>query len=86
MTFMQNYHDLYLKIDVLLLADVFENFRATSPKYYEIDPYNTYHAPGLAWNATLKKIGVRLELLTDIDQHIFIESGIRGGVAMISNH
>lgn len=85
MSSMQEYHDLYLKTDVLLLADVFESFRNTSLKYYEIDSCNMYSAPGLAWNAMLKMTGVRLELLTDIDQHLFIEAGIRGGVAMISN-
>lgn len=79
------YHDLYVKTDVLLLADVFENFRSLSLDYYEIDPAHLYTGPGFAWQACLKMTGVKLELLTDINMHLFLESGIRGGVSMISN-
>ncbi|GFW03369.1 uncharacterized protein TNCV_4939021 [Trichonephila clavipes] len=65
--------------------DIFENFRTLCQNYYKIDPCHTYTAPGLAWQACLKITKVRLELLTDIDMHLFIEKGIRGGVAMISH-
>lgn len=68
-----------------LLADVLETFRATILKYCVIDPCNMYSAPSLAWNAMLKTTRGRLVLLTDIDENLFIESGICGGVAMISN-
>ena len=78
------YHDLYLKTDVLLLTDVFENFRKVCHHYYQLDPAHYYTSPGLAWSAMLKKTGVVLELLTDLDQHLFIEKGIRGGIAMIA--
>ena len=67
---LSDYYDLYLKTDVLLLADVFKNFRETSLRYYEIDPCNNYSAPGLAWNAVLKMTGIRLKLLGDIDMHL----------------
>ena len=79
-----NYTDLYCRTDVLLLADVFENFRKTSQKQYGLDPANYYTSPGLSWDALLKKTGVELELLTDYDQHLFIEKGMRGGISMVS--
>ena len=62
-----NYTDLYCRTDVVLLADVFENFRKTSQKQYGLDPANYYTSPGLSWDALLKKTGVELELLTDYD-------------------
>ena len=62
---MRDYHDLYLKSDVLLLADVFENFRDVCLTKYELDPAWYYTAPGLAWNAALKMTKVELELLSD---------------------
>ena len=61
------FHDLYLKSDVLLLADVFENFRKMYLKIYELDPVKFSSSHGLAWQAALKKTEVKLELLTDVD-------------------
>ena len=81
---MGEYHDLYLKTDVLLLESVFKNFRTICLEHYGLDPAHFYTSPGLSWKAMLKKTQVELELLTDIDKHLFIEEGIRGGVAMIS--
>ena len=52
---------------MLLLADVFENFRDTCIKHYMLDPAHFYTSPGLAWTAALKITGVKLELLTDMD-------------------
>lgn len=82
---MGDYHNLYLKTDVLLLADVYENFRDMSQKYYDLDPCHFYTSPGLSWQAMLKMTSVTLELMTDIDQILFIEKGIRGGISQISN-
>ena len=82
---LKDYHNLYNQVDVLLLADVFENFRDICIKNYKLDPAHYYTAPGLAWNAALKITKVELELLTDIDMLLMVEKGIRGGVSMISN-
>ncbi|XP_072033622.1 uncharacterized protein [Amphiura filiformis] len=81
---MREYHDLYLKSDVLLLADVFESFRKLCLKNYKLDPCWYYTAPGLSYDAMLKTTGVKLELLVDYDMAMMIEKGIRGGVSMIS--
>ena len=85
MEHLQDYHNLYNETDVLLLADVFENFRDICIKNYKLDPAHYYTAPGLAWDACLKITDVKLELLTDIDMLLMVEKGIRGGVSMISN-
>ena len=85
MKYFKDYHELYNKVDVLLLADVFENFRNICLTNYELDPAHYYTAPGLAWDAALKVTGVSLELLSDNDMLLMVEEGIRGGVSMISN-
>ena len=74
------YHDLYVQSDTLLLADVFENFRNMCIKVYELDPAHFLSLPGLAWQASLKKTNVKLELLTDYDMLLMVEKGIRGGI------
>ena len=81
---MRDYHDLYLKSDVLLLSDVIENFRDVCLDNYHLDPAFYYTAPGLAWDACLKITKIKLELLTDYDMLMMVEKGIRGGVSMIS--
>ena len=85
MKYFKDYHELYNKVDVLLLADVFENFRDICMTNYELDPAHYYTAPGLAWDAALKVTDVSLELFSDIDMLLMYEKGIRGGVSMISN-
>ena len=80
-----DYHDLYLVSDVLLLTDVFENFRKTCMQYYKLDPCHYFTSPGLSWDAMLKMTNMKLELMTDIDMFQFIEKGMRGGVSYIAN-
>ena len=79
------YHDLYLKSDILLLVDVFENFRKTCLEYYKLDPCHYFTSPGLSWDAMLKMTDIKLELMTDIDMFQFIEKGLRGGISYIAN-
>lgn len=81
---MGEYHDIYMKSDVLMLADVFETFRNVCKDKYELDPCHYNTAPGLSWDAMLKKTGVQLELLTDYEMHMFIELGMRGGISTIT--
>ena len=78
-----DYHDLYVRSDTLLLADVFENFRNVCIKVYELDPAHFSSVPALAWQAFLKKTGVNLELLSDLDMLLMIEKGIRGGIGHV---
>ena len=74
------YHDLYVRSDTLLLADIFENFRQSCLKNYELDPAHFVSLPGLAAQACLKKTNVELDLITDYDMLLMIEDGIRGGM------
>jgi hypothetical protein len=78
------YHDLYLKTDILLLADIFQNFRELCLDYYDLDPAHCITLPSFAWNAALKKSKIKLELLTDPNMYLFFEEGIRGGISVIS--
>ena len=82
---MGEYHDLYLASDILLLADVFGNFRKTCLEYHKLDPCHYFTSPGLSWDAMLKMTNIKLELMTDIDMFQFIEKGLRGGISYIAN-
>ena len=77
---MREYHDLYVSSDVLQFCDVFEAFRTMCVKVYELDPAHFLSVTVLAWQACLKKTGVKLELLTDVDMLLMIKKGIRGGI------
>ena len=73
------YHDLYL-----LLCDVFEKFISVCLKYYGLDPCYYFSSPGLSWDAILKMAGIQLEKINNIDVHLFLEKGMRGGISYIS--
>ena len=75
-----DYHDLYLRTDVVLLANVFEAFRNSCLRHYKLDPAHFYTSPGLAWRTCLKCTGIRLELLTNPDMLLMFELGIRSGI------
>ena len=81
---MGDYHDHYLKKDVLLLADVFERFIATCLKFYGRDPCHYFSFPGIRWDAMLKMTGLKLEKISDIGKYLFIEKGLRGGICCIA--
>ena len=74
------YHDLYVQSNTLLFADVFENFRNMCLEIYELYPAKIFSAPGLAWQAALKKTKVKLDLLTDINMLLLVEKCIRGRI------
>lgn len=79
------YSDLYMKTDILLLADVFENFRYTCYTIYKLDPAHYFTAPGFSFDAMLKYTKVKIELFVDIDMLLFVERGVRGGISQCSH-
>ena len=82
---MADYHDHYLKKNVLLLAEVFEKFINTCLKFYKLDPCHYFNSPGLILDAVLKMTGVKLEKIPDTDMYLFIEKGLRRGISYIAN-
>ena len=72
---------LYLKSDILLLTEVFENFRKTCLQYYNLDPCHYFISSGLSWDAMLKMTVIKLELMTDIYMFQLIE---KGGISYLS--
>ncbi|RWS22921.1 hypothetical protein B4U80_03200 [Leptotrombidium deliense] len=80
-----DYSDLYLKFDVLLLADIFENFRDLCMETYELDPCWYFTTPGLAWEAMLKISDIKLKYIDNVEMLLFFEKGIRGGISQVSH-
>ena len=81
---MGDYHDHYLKKDVLLFADVFGKFIGTCFKCYWLDPCHYFSSPGLSWGAMLKMTGVKLEKIFHIDMYLFVQKGLREGISYIA--
>ena len=77
------YHDLYLLTDIILLSNVFEKFREVCMENYGLDPTHFCTAPALAWQACLKKTGITLDLIRDVDMLLMFERGIRGGITQV---
>ena len=75
---------MYLKTDVLLLCDVFEKFISAYLEYYSLDLSHYFSSPGLSWDAVLKMTGTELQKIDNIDMHILLEKGMRGGISYIS--
>ena len=84
MNTLSDYHDLYLKTDVLLLADVFEKFISTCLEYYGLGPCHFFSSPGLSWDALPKMTEIELELISVIDKYLSIEKGMRKGISYIA--
>ena len=80
--YLVKYHDLYVRSNTLLLADVFEDFRNMCFEIYELDTAKFFSTtgPGLTWQAAFKKTKVKIDLLTDISMLLMVEKGIRGGI------
>ena len=76
---------IIIKSDVLIFADVFENFRKTGKEYYNVDPAHYLSCPVFAWGAMLKMKAINLELITDIDMYQMVKTGLLGGVSNIAN-
>ena len=75
-----DYHDLYLKTDVLLLADVFEKFRDICLEQYNLDPAHFLTTPSLGWDSWQKMTGESVENLTNNDMYTLFRENIRGGI------
>ena len=78
------YHDLFLKTDVLLLCDIFEKFINTCLEYYSLDPSHYFSSLGLSWDSMLKMTGIESQKIDNIDMHLFLQKGMRDGISYIS--
>ena len=85
MTYLRDYHNIYLLTDMLLLAELFENFRDVYLQHWGLNPAHNYTFSGFSWQAALRMTDMELDLLTEIDQHLFMKKEIGGGVAMMSH-
>ena len=81
----EDYTALYVKLDTVLLADVFEQFRRLAYNQYGLDPAHCWTLAGYTWEAALKFTGMELELITDPNIYLMVESAIRGGISTVSN-
>ena len=81
-----DYMMIYLKLDVTLLADVFQQFRLKSIEHNRLEPLRFFGVPGMAWASALMTLGKPIELLQDNVMYNFFEGGIRGGLTFVNKH
>ena len=74
---------LYLKMDVLQLADVFENFVESSTRENKINPLYSYSLPGYTWKAGLKLTNIELDYIKSKELLLLLENNIRGGISSV---
>ena len=79
------YTDNYMKADVTLLADVFEDFRKLTMRERQLDPARYLTAPSLANDMLYHMTGKRIENITDIDMLLMFEKAKRGGICTIGS-
>ena len=82
---LEDYQNLYMRLDVCLLADVFQNFRYLSMQKYSLDPVHFFTSPSLSWQACLKKTETTIDLIVDPEMSNFIDKGFLGGVSFARN-
>ena len=82
---MGDYHDLYLKTDIMLIADFFDMFIGVCLEYFELDPCHYLNSPGLSWDAMFKITYVWLELIVDIYMYLFVEKSMRCGISLLKD-
>ena len=81
-----DYLMVYLKLDVILLACVFERFRQKTMEQDGLEPIHFVSLPGLSFQSAFKMTGERIHLLTDLEMYTFFERGIRGGMTFVNKH
>ena len=81
-----DYMLVYMKLDVFLLADVFQQFRRKSILHNRLEPLNFFGIPGMSWASALMTLEKPIQLLNDMVMYNFFESGIRGGMTFVNKH
>jgi len=82
---MEDFYNIYVKLDVVLLADCMENFHRVSTQEYGIDPAHCWTLAGYTSQCCLKMTTLELQLITDLNIYLMFKNAIRGGVSTVSN-
>ena len=81
---MGNYHDIYLEMNILSLAEILEKFISTSLEYYGLYPCQSCNSPELSWDERIKRTETELGLISDIDMYLFVEKWMRVGISYMA--